>query len=449
MFKFNKKIILILLPFLIFACSSSPDVMDTAIDKQKEMDAQYQQAQAESKAKADAEAKAKADAEAKAKANAEAEAKADAEAKAKADAEAKAKADAEAKAKADAEAKAKADAEAKAKADAKKSTSTSNKLDITYFIAENLAQDKIDMVKKWVAVSETVFFKNKPQTNWENAGPIYIAVLDEDNVDSAIELEKVYCAHLKEHHNSGRVNGYNNGKCNPNNYNPKMHGCDYGLCLFTTQDGKVTGNSIGSTRPRDGFYLHKSVTHGKNEWDLIGYRATIMHEMFHIFQHSNISGTYSRDEFAKLLGDRTGEDKNKKTQWWGEGTATYISHLEYSRHPEASSNHLSKELENALWTDKGSGKGKVIDQYFNGGKKLYNYTTDDGWLIPYQVGMWFVAYLVHQVGEDKIYEFYNGLEKNGFDKAFEIYFGKTYKQYVDDFDVFLTKPKSEIKSIIP
>ena len=442
-FKLNKKIILILLPFLIFACSSSPDVMDTAIDKQKVMDAQYNQAQKEAKAKADAEAKAKADAEAKAKADAEAKAKADAEAKAKADAEAKAKADAEAKAKADAEAKAKADAEAK------KSTSTSNKLDITYFIAENLAQDKIDMVKKWVAVSETVFFTNKPQTNWENAGPIYIAVLDEDNVDSAIELEKVYCAHLKEHHNSGRVNGYNNGKCNPNNYNPKMHGCDYGLCLFTTQDGKVAGNSIGSTRPRDGFYLHKSVTHGKNEWDLIGYRATIIHEMFHIFQHSNISGTYSRDEFEKLLGDRTGEDKNKKTQWWGEGTATYIAHLEYSRHPEANKNHLSQELENALWTDKGSGKGKVIDQYFNGGKKLYNYTTDDGWLIPYQVGMWFVAYLVHQVGEDKIYEFYDGLEKLGFEKAFETYFGKTYKQYVDDFDVFLTKPKSEIKSIIP
>ena len=57
MFKFNIKTILILLPFLIFACSSSPDVMDTAIDKQKAMDAQYKQAQEE--AKADAEAKAK------------------------------------------------------------------------------------------------------------------------------------------------------------------------------------------------------------------------------------------------------------------------------------------------------------------------------------------------------------------------------------------------------
>ena len=63
--------------------------------------------------------------------------------------------------------------------------------------------------------------------------------------------------------------------------------------------------------------------------------------------------------------------------------------------------------------------------------------------------MWFVAYLVHQVGEDKIYEFYDGLEKQGFEKAFEIYFGKTYKQYVDDFDLFLAKSKTEIKSIIP
>ena len=83
MFKFNIKTILILLPFLIFACSSSPDVMDTAIDKQKEMDAQYKQAQDESKAKSDADAKAKSDADAKAKSDADAKTKSDADAKAK------------------------------------------------------------------------------------------------------------------------------------------------------------------------------------------------------------------------------------------------------------------------------------------------------------------------------------------------------------------------------
>ena len=74
MFKFNIKTILILLPFLIFACSSSPDVMDTAIDKQKEMDAQYKQALEESKTKAKSDTKAKADADAKAKADADAKA---------------------------------------------------------------------------------------------------------------------------------------------------------------------------------------------------------------------------------------------------------------------------------------------------------------------------------------------------------------------------------------
>ena len=77
-----KKIIYIfvfLLPLLIFACSSSPDVMDTTIDKQKEMDAQYHQAQEE--LKIEAEAKAKVEAEAKAKAETEAKAKVEAEVK--------------------------------------------------------------------------------------------------------------------------------------------------------------------------------------------------------------------------------------------------------------------------------------------------------------------------------------------------------------------------------
>ena len=47
------------------ACSGPPDVMDTAIDKQKELDAAYEKATSETandaKAKADADAKAKED----------------------------------------------------------------------------------------------------------------------------------------------------------------------------------------------------------------------------------------------------------------------------------------------------------------------------------------------------------------------------------------------------
>ena len=107
---------LISLAIFSIACSSSSDVKDSAIDKQKEMDTQYQQTQTE--AKSDADAKAKADADTKAKAKADAKAKVEADAKAKAEADAKAKADADAKAKAEADAKAKSDADAKAKSDA-------------------------------------------------------------------------------------------------------------------------------------------------------------------------------------------------------------------------------------------------------------------------------------------------------------------------------------------
>jgi len=103
-----------------------------------------------------------------------------------------------------------------------------------------------------------------------------------------------------------------------------------------------------------------------------------------------------------------------------------------------------------LWSDRGTGRGNIIDQYQESGKKLYNLEYS-GWekTVAYEVGFWFVAYLIDQVGEDKIKEFYYGLEDNGFENAFEIYFGKSYIEYVDDFDIFLTKSESEILSIIP
>ena len=90
---------------------------------------------------------------------------------------------------------------------------------------------------------------------------------------------------------------------------------------------------------------------------------------------------------------------------------------------------------------------KRIDLYLTSGIKLYDYGYDSC-SIAYQVGLWFVAYLVHSVGEEQIKHFYYGLEQNGFDEAFVKYFGKTYHSYIEEFDKFLTKPKSEILSII-
>ena len=70
--KFNTILFLTIFSLIItVACSSTPDVMDTAIDKQKELDAAYEKATSEiandAKAKADADAKTKADADVKTK----------------------------------------------------------------------------------------------------------------------------------------------------------------------------------------------------------------------------------------------------------------------------------------------------------------------------------------------------------------------------------------------
>ena len=95
-----------------------------------------------------------------------------------------------------------------------------NKLEAYIFQAESLDQDGINLIKEWLCVSESLFF-DESTSNWDLINPVYISALDRNNVNSAIELEKKYCDHIEEFHNSRTSkdgygnNGYDNGKCNP------------------------------------------------------------------------------------------------------------------------------------------------------------------------------------------------------------------------------------------
>ena len=163
----------------------------------------------------------------------------------------------------------------------------------------------------------------------------------------------------------------------------------FGLCLFTTKDGQGSGSCVCGRRHRDGFYLFISKSHGSESSN--GY--VTLHEIFHIFQQSNISRTnYSHDEFKSLLGKLTGDNKQVDVPWWNEGTATYLSHLYYSRQPGSRNNHLIGQAKESLWSDRGTGRGNIIDQYQESGKKLYNLEYS-GWekTVAYEVGFWFVA----------------------------------------------------------
>jgi len=69
--------------------------------------------------------------------------------------------------------------------------------------------------------------------------------------------------------------------------------------------------------------------------------------------------------------------------------------------------------------------------------------------IGYDIGSWFAAYLINDVGQEKIFEFYESLDKLGFENSFIKSFGKSYRDYVDDFERFLKMPIDDIFKIFP
>ncbi len=97
----------------------------------------------------------------------------------------------------------------------------------------------------------------------------------------------------------------------------------------------------------------------------------------------------------------------------------------------------------------GSGVAPRIDEYFNSGIKLYNFDYGKNRMMAYDIGAWFAAYLINDVGEERVYEFYENLNELGFENSFLRYFGRPYREYIDNFDVFFKQPINEILKILP
>ena len=87
--------------------------------------------------------------------------------------------------------------------------------------------------------------------------------------------------------------------------------------------------------------------------------------------------------------------------------------------------------------------------YNNQNISLINLTRDSQ-INTYDVGSWFIAYLIHHEGEDAFLNgFYSDVDDLGFNLAFENNFNKTKYQYVADFNVFFEQPVEDIMAIIP
>ena len=329
--------------------------------------------------------------------------------------------------------------------------STTSSLDnrkIIYFIAESVSNDHQEMLKEWVAISEELYF-SQPNVVIENLYPIYLVQLDKNNPESALALEPVYCEFLEEEHKKLFIqDGYDSSRCGDNEDSREEYERNG---LFVEPNGGVAGSAISSIPQRDGYNLFISRTHDLPQHaSSMGY--VTLHEMFHIFQTSHYS-TDSYDGQRILNGRFSGDNPDDDVPWWNEGAAVYFSYIDYARTINDMS-WFKDQMYCALLCEKDRyGNKSRLEIFKESGVKLNNITFSGNpepvdKQIAYEIGAWFIAYLVNEHGEDKILDIYSLYEEFGFEKSFEMQFGKDYRTYLEEFYEFLDLPEDQIMAIL-
>ena len=290
---------------------------------------------------------------------------------------------------------------------------------IRVFAASDLNQD---------TVNSTLEFANEAYDLWmsENyygicqAKAIYLMITGSD-IDAGRKANQEHCDFLKD---------------------MKYESAEW--CSATTSDGYVNngGAGINSSGPVQGFYFMVMGPRGNNLSNF--YKTMTYHEVIHIYQISNI---YSRtfEVVDTKMGKRTGDDPNIDVAWWAEGNADFLAAL-YSSDLSGDFRRLMRDALESTGPFKISRK----QRYIGNKQKLYNISWDQGETVDlaYRIGSWFTAYLVHNHGEQSIYDFWESVDKDSFDNTFIKVFGKDYRTYTDEFDVWLQQSNTELFKIL-
>lgn len=311
--------------------------------------------------------------------------------------------------------------------------------DVKIFRASTISDQHVDILTKYIQYTEQLLFVDE-RVKRENLYPILVVQLDSENYESAIALEEEYCQYLKEAY----PETFRNSRCNPQNHDKKADGS---IGLFA-DGGRVIESSLGGIpSDRECCYLFISGSFDLS-WDSSSQAYVTIHEMYHIFQISNIVG-FDFDLQQKITGRRIENDERDKP-FWIEGYATYFSQLYYSRDINDFS-HLQNEMNGGLFSCYcGDGQPTIKERYLNG-PELYNVTWESDWAVGYQVGAWFIAYLTNIHGEQTMYDFWiNAQTGILFPENFQNTFGKNYITYEEEFRNFITNSsEEELMSILP
>ena len=311
--------------------------------------------------------------------------------------------------------------------------------DVKIFRASTISDQHIEILTKYIQLTEQLLFTDE-RVRRENLYPILVVQLDSENYASASALEEEYCQYLNQEYPATFK-----FKCYNSEY--QAAAADGSIGLFT-DGGRVSGSSLGGAPSKEECcYLFISGSFDLS-WDSRSQAYVTIHEMYHIFQLSNVVD-FDYDLQPKITGKRIGSD-NKDKPFWMEGYATYFSHLYYSRDINDFS-HLENEMYGGMFSCYcGDNQPTIKERYLNG-PELYNVTWESDWAVGYQVGAWFIAYLTNIHGEQTMYDFWiNSQSGILFPENFQNTFGKDYVTYEQEFRNFiLYSSEDELMSILP
>ncbi|MBL7014083.1 MAG: hypothetical protein ISR83_06655 [Candidatus Marinimicrobia bacterium] len=287
------------------------------------------------------------------------------------------------------------------------------------FAASDVSQATIDLTLKWLKTASDA---------WGNYGPLEIWFVG-DSHDATIELDNLWCNTRQQ------IDPKWNTEWDCANGDPYGSGSGWSPFYRYVDDG---GAAVATYR-RDYFdYYFLTITMSAkypspSETD---YIPVTMHEYFHVYQHSHIMD-------IEQNGDKTPREmKNGGSQkpWFSEGGAEYMAQLLYSKQDGVESGYLKERM---------TRKFDSVSDYKSHGVRLDALTYDSP-VSTYDVGAWFIAYLIHNEGEETFrVDFYKDLNDLGFEGSFLKHFGKSTNEYVDAFDLFLDTGLEEALIIIP
>lgn len=276
-----------------------------------------------------------------------------------------------------------------------------------FFPAADVSAAQLELIQHDHAVASTA---------WGNFGPLEYWIVG-TSVEAAGQHDGFFCA-LRMDRDPSLPEGFERG-CIHRGYSFRDYARSGGAGLNTRRNNEEDYSALLVTL--------SSKYPFPDEPD---YTVVTYHEYFHVVQHAHVSTRDEAERAALMI----------ENPWWSEGGAEYMAQLLYSQQADANRAFVREQMERKLSSAALLAPGERFTDIPYGPRAR----------IAYDLGAWFIAFLVDLSGEEAFrVGFFSDLETMGWEDAFAANFGASSEALLSDFDVFLQAPRSEQLAILP